>query len=300
MADPNSPDGPKGIYVLPWADTSHVKTIHPDIAYADQSEFQKFDLYLPEGEAPEGGWPLIVFIHGGAWMMCDKRDIQLNPPLKLLAEGYAVASINYRLSSEAKFPAPIHDVKAAIRCLRAKAQEYALDKSRVAVWGGSAGGHLASLAGASEGVSILEDLSMGYAGESSAVQAVISWYGPTNFLKMDPYFHQTGSGDADHSLSESPESKLIGKTITVAHSMVKVANPETWITEDCPPFLFQHAPKDPIVPVQHSVMFADLITEVAGSGRARLRFVENAGHGGPEFEREDVIAEVRSFLKDVL
>lgn len=131
MADPNSPNGPNGIYVLPFADIEHIANKHLDMAYASTSEFQKLDLYLPEGEAPIGGWPLLVFVHGGAWMMCDKRDIQLNPPLRLLKEEIAVASINYRLSSEAKFPAQIHDVKTALRCLKARAREF---ESRKTVW----------------------------------------------------------------------------------------------------------------------------------------------------------------------
>jgi acetyl esterase/lipase len=300
MPDPNSPHGPKGIYVLPFADVSHITTIHRDIRYAEGSDFQTLDLYLPEGDAPDGGWPLAIFVHGGAWMMCDKRDIQLNAPLKLLQHGFAVASINYRLSSEATFPAQIHDVKAAIRCLKAKAKEFALSSGRFGIWGASAGGHLAMLAGASAGVNILEDLTQGWAEQDCTVQAVVSWFGPTNFLMMDAYFAETGAGTADHSAPDSPESKLLGGPITGQPAMVAAANPETWITADCPPFLFQHAPGDPIVPVQHSVHFAHRINERAGYGRAQLRFVENAGHAGPEFDKDDVVAVVIAFLKDKL
>lgn len=300
MADPNIPDGPKGIYILPFAEIGHIENKHFDIAYAQASAFQKLDLYLPTGQAPRGGWPVLIFVHGGAWMMCDKRDIQLNPALRLLREGIAVASINYRLSSEAKFPAQIHDVKTAIRCLKAKAQEFGLAKDRVAIWGASAGAHLAALAGTSASVPLLEDLNTGWADENVSLSAVVSWFGPTDFLKMDAQLSQTDAGKADHSAPLSPESKLLGVPITDCEAMVRAANPETWVTAACPPFLFQHAPDDPIVPVQQSVLFADLITRVAGPGRASLHLVENAGHAGPEFERDGVVERTIAFLREHL
>jgi acetyl esterase/lipase len=300
MADPNSPDGPNGIYVLPFADTDHVRTVFRDVAYADRSPFQALDLYLPEGAPPAFGWPLVVFVHGGAWMMCDKRDIQLKSPLTLIDHGIAVASVNYRLSSEARFPAQIHDVKAAIRCLRARAAEFGIDGERLAVWGASAGAHLALLAGMTGRASVLDDLSLGHAGETCEVAAVVSWFGPTDFLKMDGYLRETGAGVPDHGDAASPESKLLGDRIDRVPSLVRAANPETWLTPDCPPVLFQHAPADPIVPVQMSVHFAARINQVAGPGRARLHLVEGAGHAGPEFDRPEVVGRTVDFLKETL
>ena len=216
--------------------------------------------------------------------------------MSLLAHGYAVASINYRLSSEAVFPAQIHDVKAAIRCLRAKSSEFGLDAVRLAVWGASAGAHLASLAGTSAGVSILEDRAHGWADQDSSVRAVVSFFGPTDFLMMDTYLSETGAGAPDHSDAASPESKLLGAPITEIPAVVRAADPQTWLTPSVPPFFFAHAPRDPIVPVQHSVIFASRITAIAGSGRAHLRFVEGAGHAGPEFDEPGLLAEVARFL----
>jgi acetyl esterase/lipase len=296
MSDPNNPNGQKGIYVLPFADIDHVRNKRLDIRYAEASQFQTLDLYLPDGVAPDGGWPLVVFIHGGAWMMCDKRDIQLVGPLSLLGHGYAVASINYRLSSEAVFPAQIHDVKAAIRFLKAKSGEFGLDAGRLAVWGASAGAHLASLAGTSAGVSILEDRLQGWSGEDSSVRAVVSFFGPTDFLMMDTYLSETDAGTPNHSNAGSPESKLLGAPITEIPALVRAADPQTWLTPSVPPFFFAHAPLDPIVPVQHSVLFAARITAIAGPGRARLRFVEGAGHAGPEFDEAGLLTEVANFL----
>jgi len=300
MPDPNSPDGPKGIHVLPFAETGHIRNQHRDMRYAELSPFQTLDLYVPDDAAPAGGWPIVIFIHGGAWMMCDKRDIQLGGPLSLLGRGYAVASINYRLSSEAVFPAQIHDVKAAIRCLKARAGELGIDGGRLAVWGASAGAHLASLAGTSTGVPLLEDRSLGWADQNSSVRAVVSFFGPTDFLMMDSYLGETGAGVPDHSAADSPESKLLGAQITEIPALVRAADPQTWLTPSVPPFFFAHAPRDPIVPVQHSVVFAARITAVAGVGRARLRFVEGAGHAGPEFDDAGLLAEVADFLDTTL
>ena len=130
------------------------------------------DLYLPE----KGGkpMPLIIWIHGGAWLGGSKDDP--SPALPFTAEGYTVAHVGYRLSPEAKFPAQIHDCKAAVRWLRANAQKYNLDRDKFAAWGASAGGHLVALLGTSGGVADLEG-NVNDLKESSRVQAVVDWYG---------------------------------------------------------------------------------------------------------------------------
>ena len=117
--------------------------------------------------------------------MGDKQDNQLNPMLEGLNRGYAVVGINYRLSGEALFPANIYDVKAAVRFLKANHERYRLDKNRIVAWGGSAGGYLSSLL-ATSATHVLEDLSMGNETEDCTIQAVVDWFGPTDFLQMDP------------------------------------------------------------------------------------------------------------------
>ena len=300
MADPNSPDGPNGIFVAPPCDLSGIEGISrtlTDLPYAGQSEFQKLDLYLPRTDPPKGGYPLIFFVHGGAWMMCDKSDIQLQPALEGVKKGYAVASVNYRLSSEALFPAQIHDVKAALRWLRGNSGKYLLNPEKVAAWGDSAGAHLVSLLGTSVGVEEMEDLSMGNAEESAEPCLVVSWFGPTDFLKMDPFLKESGTGEADHSTPESPESRLLGAPISKVPKLVKMANPETWLTENCPPFLFQHGSLDPIVPCQLSELFYRRITSLCGEDRAELDILEGAEHGGDLFETEENLERVFLFIE---
>lgn len=151
-----------------------------DVAYASTSAAQKLDIYLPAGNGP---FPVVVVIHGGGFMVGDKANPALGDAL--LDAGYAVASVNYRLAAEAKYPAQIQDVKAAVRFLRANAAKYNLDPRRFAAFGQSAGGNLAATLGTSCGVAALEGAELGHADQSSCVQAVVDWFGPTDFLQMD-------------------------------------------------------------------------------------------------------------------
>ena len=152
---------------------------HRDLEYVDGGhERNKLDLYLPA--KADGPLPLIVWIHGGAWLGGSKEGC---PAVPFVAKGYAVASINYRLSQHAVFPAQIEDCKAAIRWLRANAKKYHLDPDHIGVWGASAGGHLVALLGTSGDVKELEG-NGGNLDQSSRVQCVVDWFGPTDFTKM--------------------------------------------------------------------------------------------------------------------
>jgi len=281
----------------PVADTSHVKRKYLDIAYADLSPSQKLDVYLPdEGEGP---FPVILSIHGGAFMGCDKADMQVLPMLEGLKRGYAVVAVNYRLSWEAIFPALVHDAKAAVRWVRANSGGYHLDPHWIAAWGGSAGGYLASMLGTSAGVPELEDLSLGNADQPSNVQAVVSWFGPTDFLKMDRYLAESGLSPepgSEHDAADSPESLLLGQKITEIPDKVKAANPETYITPSAPPFFLQHGTKDPVVPVQMSVNFAAKLEQAAGTDHVKLELLEGAEHGDPRFETPGNAKRVLDFL----
>jgi len=235
-------------------DTSVYRRKWLDIPYAHQSPTQCLDIYLPdEGEGP---FPVIAVIHGGAWMMGDKRDVQQLPMLEGRKRGYAVVCIGYRLSWEAIFPAQIFDCKAAIRFIRGNAERYGFDPRRIAAWGGSAGGHLSALVGTSAGVKDLEDLSMGSPDQDSSVQAVVDWFGPTeDFLKMDEELKASGSGVPDHSTPGSPESMLLGRLITEVPELVRWVSPMTYVSANTPPFLIQHGLKDQLVPVEQSIHF---------------------------------------------
>lgn len=272
----------------------NIKNQYLDISYSSESPAQKLDIYLPDNYTQP--LPVIVSVHGGAFMMGDKQDGQLNPMLEGLKRGYAVISVNYRLSDESKFPALVLDVKAAVRWTKANSEKYNLNPDKIAIWGGSAGGYLASMIGTSAKVEELEDLRMDNPGFSSNVQAVVDWFGPINFLTMDEQFQKSGKGKADHNDTDSPESRLMGKKITEIPEAVKKANPETYISEDDPAFLIQHGTNDNLVPVQQSENFYKKLVSVMGTEKVTLNLLQGAGHGGPAFSSKENLDLVFRFL----
>lgn len=281
----------------PRAITDHIKRKILDLPYADQSPSQKLDIYLPNDIASSK--PVIVSIHGGAFMGCDKSDMQIMPMLEGLKRGYAVVAVNYRLSWEAKFPALILDVKAAVRWIRANASRYEFDPQRIAAWGGSAGAYLASMLGTSVGIPEMEDIRMGNPEQPCNVQAVVAWFGPTDFLKMDEQLAANGfcpQEDQSHNGANSPESLLLGQKITEVPELVKRANPETYIRPGAPPFYLQHGTKDCVVPFQQSVNFAAKLSKTLGGDRVKLELIQDAEHGDPRFESPENVNKVLEFL----
>jgi acetyl esterase/lipase len=281
----------------PPANTDHIKRKFLDVPYAQLSPAQKLDIYLPD--TGDGPFPVIVSIHGGAFMGCDKSDMQIMPMLEGLKRGYAVAAVNYRLSGEAQFPALVHDVKAAVRWIRANAQRYHFDPDRIAAWGGSAGAYLSTMLGVSAGVRELEDLTLGNPEQPSNVQAVVAWFGPTNFLKMDEQLAESGFTPIpgmEHNAADSPESLLLGGQITKIPERVKAANPETYVTPSAPPFFLQHGTLDEVVPVQGSIHLAAKLEQVLGKGRVKVELLEGAGHGDPRFDAPENVRKVLDWL----
>jgi acetyl esterase/lipase len=303
-AAPQGPErkGPPGRlpYPPPKMDTSQISRKWLDLAYGNESPNQRLDIYLPE--QGNGPFPVIVAMHGGAFLGGDKADVQAKPMMSGLPRGYAVASINYRLSGEAKFPAPIRDCKSAIRFLRANAPGFHLDPDRIAVWGGSAGGYLAAMLGTSPTTRELDDPAADNLNVSCAVQAVVDWCGPAeNFLKMDDEFRHSGRGTPNHSEEDSPESLLMGRKITEIPELVRMASPMTYVTANVPPFLIQHGELDHIVPVEQSIEFATAIARAAGPERVTLEVLPGVGHhGDPAFETDENIQRVLTFLDQCL
>jgi len=277
------------------AETEQIKRKWLDIPYAKKSQFQKLDIYLPD--SGNGPFPVIIAIHGGAFMTGDKSDLEITPMLEGLKHGYAVVSINYRLSAEVQFPKQIHDVKAAVRWIRANAMYHNLDPHNIAAWGGSAGGYLATMLGTTGYVKELEDLSLGNLVESSHVQAVVDWFGPTDFLQMDAQLKESKvKNPMQHSVANSPESKFIGKNISEAIDQVYRSNPENYISKFDPPFFIQHGKLDNLVPYQQSVNLAGKLEQVIGKEKVTLELIEGAGHGGTEFNSAQNLTKVFEFL----
>jgi acetyl esterase/lipase len=262
--------------------------VHADLEYVRGGHVrQRLDLYLPaQADTP---LPVIVWIHGGAWLAGSKDGA--GSALPFVGKGYAVASINYRLSQHAVFPAQIEDCEAAIRWLRANAKTYNLNPGRIGVWGASAGGHLVALLGTSGSVENLEG-NGGNADQSSRVQAVVDFFGPTDFLQMDA--HAVSGAGLKHDPPASPESRLIGGAIQENAEKVGRANPITYVTKDAPPFLIVHGEQDPLVPCHQS----ELLYEALKRTRSNVTFfkIAGAGHGTSEFNTDVMRAAVQAFF----
>lgn len=242
--------------------------VHRDIVFANASGVDlKLDLYLPQDKATPR--PLVVWVHGGGWRNGSKEQ---TPARFLLDRGYAVASINYRLSDVAKFPAQIDDCRAALEYLRTHAAEYKIRANRIGVWGASAGGHLVALLGVMD-----------------RVQAVVDFYGPTDLLKMSAF-----PSNIKHDAPQSPESLLIGGPIQENVEKVNAANPIRFIGRRTAPFLIVHGNKDMTVPLNQSeLMHAAL--QKAGI-ESTFKVLDGAGHGGPQFNTPEVRDMVVEFL----
>jgi len=248
-----------------------------DLAYVENGhERQRLDLYLPA--SGEGPFPLIIWIHGGGWQNGSKDGC---PPARLgfVERGYAVASLNYRLSGHAPFPAQIEDCKAAIRWLRAHAATYRIDPDHFGVWGSSAGGHLVALLGTSgdfKEFDVGENLDV-----SSRVQAVCDYFGPTDF---EAFVATPGYGR--HGSDGSPEVKLLGGPMQQNLDKARKAAPVTHVSADDPPFLIVHGDKDPVVPIGQSQLLFDALKKAGCS--VQFHTIHGAAHGqgfgGPEIE----------------
>jgi acetyl esterase/lipase len=288
-------------FVHPPANVEHIRRKYLDLPYAYLSSTEKLDVYLPdEGEGP---FPVILSIHGGAFMGGDKSDGQVIPMLEGLQRGYAVVALNYRLSQEATFPAMVHDVKAAVRWVWTNANRYHFDGGKIAAWGRSAGGYLSAMLGTSAWVKELEDLSLGNPDQPCNVQAVVDWFGPTDFLTMDELLTEGGmppEAGTEHNGMNSPESLLLGEQITKIPELVKAANPETYITPATPPFFIQHGTRDATVPVQHSLELATKLRQTIGEDRVNLELIDGADHEDPRFETSENVQKVLVFLDRAL
>lgn len=256
-----------------------------DITYAQvDGEPLRLDLYLPSGvENP----PLVVWVHGGAWRAGSKDNMPLTA---LVKQGFAVASVDYRLSPVAMFPAQIHDCKAAIRFLRASADKYGFHPKRIGVAGSSAGGHLAALIGVTNDHPKLEGEVGQHNDQSSSVQAIVDYYGPTNFLTI---LKQS----TPHGLSVRVPALelLIGGHPDKKPDLARFASPVFHVTADDPPLLLIHGDQDPQVPINQS-------HELHGLYKQRdlpvtFEVVHGGAHGGSAFFDERRNELVREFFQ---
>ncbi|MGA2621334.1 MAG: alpha/beta hydrolase [Thermoguttaceae bacterium] len=253
--------------------------VHRDLEYIVGGHARnKLDLYLPD--KADHPLPVIVWIHGGGWSAGSKEGC---PAVPLVGKGYAAASINYRFSQHAVFPAQIEDCKAAIRWLRANARKYGLDAAHVGVWGASAGGHLVALLGTTGGVKELEGQG-GNLDQSSRVQCVVDWFGPTDFSQMGGW----------QDKPDSPMAKLVGGPVRDRLELAAKANPIIYVGKDSAPFLIMHGEEDKLVPMNQSELLDEALRKA--SAQSTLVRVPKNGHGGPGFTTPESRKRIEEFF----
>jgi len=241
--------------------------MHRDLVYAAIDGFRPLtlDLYETPSKAKTAPRPLILFVHGGDWVTGDARHLSgfADFPATLAAlaaKGYVVASVNYRLSGEAHFPAAVQDVKSAVRWLRGRAADYNIDPTRVMAWGAQAGGQIAAMVGTSCGVNALEpaaDAKSKTTLASDCVQGVVDWYGPADLASWD-------SGGAHPSEPGAPThlgAYLGCEVADCAPGLVRAASPHSYISSLTPPFLIQHGSADTSVPPEQSQKLNDALRD---------------------------------------
>jgi acetyl esterase/lipase len=246
----------------------------------------KLDLHRPAAEKP----PLIVYVHGGAWRAGSREDV---PIAGLLAHGFAIASVDYRLSTQARFPAQIHDIKAAIRFLRAKADELKVNTSRIAIIGSSAGGHLAALAGLTNDHEELECKVGDHLDQSSHVNAIVSFYGASNLQSILSQSTEFGLGVRIPALK-----LLLGDLPEKEPALAILASPVAHLDAKDPPLLMIHGDADPQMPLAQSEELQKACE--AAKIRSRLITLPGSKHGGAEFYDGERLRLVAEFLSQHL
>jgi acetyl esterase/lipase len=255
--------------------------VRRDIPYVANGHVrQTLDLYMPTaGRRPV---PLVVWVHGGAWKLGSKDWINVK---YLLQQGYAIASVDYRFSGDAKFPAQIQDCNTALNFLVAKAASYGIDPKRLVVGGGSAGGHLALLLGLAR-----RELSFG-ADPSIQPLAILDFFGPVDFISL------LEEVDQAHEREEAEDvfHRLLGASPAMRPDLARLASPITYIGRGSPPVLMLHGDKDASVPYRQSQELQARLTQAGISNE--LITVKGVGHDGPVFATPELQERVISFLR---
>jgi len=263
-------------------------TVHRDVVYTNVDGLElRLDLYVPDVRPA----PLCIWLHGGGWMRGSRSDRADQRLLPVARSGVAVAAVQYRLSGQAIFPAPLDDARAAVRWLRAHADAYGLDATRVGAWGASAGGHLASL------LALTDDETDAHRGDSS-VQAVVAWFAPSDLLLRDS---DVPEGPLPPFVTGPPpepsfEARLLGVERVRENRAAAVAtSPVARVHPGAPPFLLMHGDRDGLIPSEHSRrLHRALLAEGVDS---TLWLLYGANHEDPGFDSPASLAAVGAFLR---
>ncbi|MGI8363317.1 alpha/beta hydrolase fold domain-containing protein [Bacillus cereus] len=267
-------------------DVSEIKRKYLDLDYCNIPNSKKLDIYLPD--QGEGPFPVLIHLHGGGFIKGNKRDIQLKLPLKARDIGFAIVSVDYSKSYEANYPKLVHEIKTSIRYLRSNAEKYRLNPQKIFVIGCSAGGHLASLIGTSEGIQALEGGQYGYVEYSSGVQGAISFCGSSNFLTMQHDLSEhlrklELNAGMIYGESNSIDTLLFGKLVKSTPELAKEFSSLTYVSKNIPEFLIVHGTHDNYVAPKQSIDLVQKIKEVGVGDKVELHLLDGIGHCNKAF-----------------
>lgn len=276
---------------------------YPGVVYASNSDLQVMDIYLPENAT--GADPVIVVVHGGGFAFGDQTMEIIQPVIETgTANGYVVASVDYRKSSEATFPGALSDVKAAVRYLRANAEEYGIDSDQIVIWGESAGAYLSLMTALTPDVEALNGDVSDNLEQSSAVAALVDFYGPVEFYTMDDEYAALGITDTAYSSDSSFESAYVGQAIGEDEAYTYTTWWGTYRDQLPADYTLtawvQVGDSDTSVPYTQSENFAAGLAEVIGEENVHFAVIKGAEHEDPLFYTDENLAQIFDFLHDAL
>ncbi len=265
------------------------------------SDAQTFDIWYPnEGKGP---FPVVINLHAGGFSGGSADDFTLPPMFRACDHGYALVSLNYRLSGEAKWPASVYDVKAAVRYLRAHAAELNIDPNKIISWGYSAGAYLSAMLAVTGDEEMFNDAALGNMDQSSKVQAAIVGSGPCgNWADEDAYLDELSKKTGvpvlfPHNAPNSVEAFQFGQPLPRIYELLRLVDPNVWVNESCPPVLLLHGDEDPLVPFEFAVKFHEKIASKIGPDKTDLIVGPGKHHcDDPFFQDEERFEMCFAFL----
>lgn len=290
-------------------DPTQFKRYWLDVPYANQHPRQVMDIWLPdEGDGP---FPLIVFVHGGGWLFGNKRENTMPGVFKVMSQGFAMASISYRLAPDAHWPEPLYDVRAAIRFLRAHAEEYNLKADKIAVMANSAGGHLSNMVGALAGRNILKGGELGNPDVDDSIQCLVNLFSPSDLVACDyadlGAVAMSAAGDENTIIDadgqdpmQKPHNIHLGFRALDNPAAAASASPINYVTKDFPRAYFLQGLKDTLVPASQSISMWRKVNLACGEGHAKLEIFPNCVHGDPAMKTDEVMNRILDFIDECI
>lgn len=271
--------------VAVYCERPEVVRKYTGISYAQRTKYEMLDIYLPE--QGEGPFPVIIDVHGGGWFYGSRSSRRMDPVLEGLKKGYAVVSVDYTLSRYAQFPLQVLELKAAIRFVRAHAEQYCLDAERIAMWGLSAGAHLSMLTAFTADSRELDDEELSDSSISCKLQALVALYGPTDLTIME------------NSGPESMEALFLGCVPCENPERAEKANPCNYVTMAAPPCFLQYGDADELVILKHGEAIKQAVQTVRGN-KDYYEVVHGAKHADALFRTPENTEKIFRFLDTVL